>query len=315
MNLDTITGSSTKQPQLVSSPTTFRLQSLRGRGFAILAGLLIVAFCKPLWDLLQFCRGSDLYSHIILIPFISLYLIWLKKGELVLESKPRRGWAAIPLTIGTGMLILYWSLLRQVWRPPIDDYLAFMMGALLCLVWGSGFACLGLDTMLRLAFPFAFLAFAIPFPASFVDRVEGFLQHGSADVAHGLFLLVGTPVLRQGTFFQLPGFSLQVAPECSGIHSSLVLVISSFLGGYVLLQTGWRRVALALVVVPLAFLRNGFRIFLIGELCVNMSPDMINSYIHRRGGPIFFVLSLIPFFLLLFFLRRSEPKFQPTRSN
>jgi hypothetical protein len=33
---------------------------------------------------------------------------------------------------------------------------------------------------------------------------------------------------------------------------------------------------------------------------------MINSPIHRRGGPIFFALSLIPFFLLLVFLRKRE---------
>jgi hypothetical protein len=34
---------------------------------------------------------------------------------------------------------------------------------------------------------------------------------------------------------------------------------------------------------------------------------MINSPIHRKGGPIFFVLSLIPFFALLLLLRKTEP--------
>jgi hypothetical protein len=50
------------------------------------------------------------------------------------------------------------------------------------------------------------------------------------------------------------------------------------------------------------------RIFIIGQLCVRVSPDMINSYIHRHGGPIFFAVSLIPFFLLLAILRKSESK-------
>jgi exosortase/archaeosortase family protein len=63
---------------------------------------------------------------------------------------------------------------------------------------------------------------------------------------------------------------------------------------------------LVIVVVPLAILRNGFRIFVVGELCVRISHDMINSPIHRHGGPIFFVLSLIPFFALLLLLRKSE---------
>src|SRR5262249_56535760 len=35
----------------------------------------------------------------------------------------------------------------------------------------------------------------------------------------------------QGLVFDLPGFSLEVAPECSGIHSTLVLFITSLLAG------------------------------------------------------------------------------------
>jgi exosortase/archaeosortase family protein len=53
-------------------------------------------------------------------------------------------------------------------------------------------------------------------------------------------------------------------------------------------------------------LRNGFRILVIGLLCVNVGPQMIHSVIHRRGGPVFFVLSLIPLLLLLWWLRRGE---------
>jgi len=61
-----------------------------------------------------------------------------------------------------------------------------------------------------------------------------------------------------------------------------------------------------LVVIPLALLRNGFRIFVIAELCVRMGPQMIDSPIHRRGGPVFFVLSLVPLFLLLLYLSKRE---------
>jgi len=52
--------------------------------------------------------------------------------------------------------------------------------------------------------------------------------------------------------------------------------------------------------------RNGFRILVIGLLCVHVGPHMIDSVIHRRGGPLFFVLSLGPLFLFLVWLRRQE---------
>ena len=65
-------------------------------------------------------------------------------------------------------------------------------------------------------------------------------------------------------------------------------------------------IILAAAVIPLALLRNGFRVFVIGELCVRVSPDMIDSWVHKQGGPFFFALSLIPFSILLYFLYRAD---------
>jgi hypothetical protein len=53
----------------------------------------------------------------------------------------------------------------------------------------------------------------------------------------------------------------------------------------------------------------------IGLLCVNVGPQMIHSVIHRRGGPIFFVLSLIPLLLLLWWLHRGEIRTRPVESR
>ncbi len=115
-----------------------------------------------------------------------------------------------------------------------------------------------------------------------------------------------TPVLADGLELRLPGIPLMVAPECSGIHSTMVLLMTSLMAGHMFLKSPWRRAILALVVGPLAIVRNGFRIFVLGELCVHIGPHMIDSPIHHHGGPIFFILSLIPFFLLLVFLRKTE---------
>ena len=82
--------------------------------------------------------------------------------------------------------------------------------------------------------------------------------------------------------------------------------MTSILAANLFLKTPWRRFALVAFVIPLAILRNGFRILVIGLLCVNVGPQMIHSLIHRRGGPLFFVLSLIPFFLVLWWLRKGD---------
>ena len=146
----------------------------------------------------------------------------------------------------------------------------------------------------------------VPLPDGVTDWLETASKLASAEAAALFFSITGTPVLRDGTVFQMPGIVIQVAQECSGIRSSWVLFITSLLASNLFLRSPWRRVVLVSLVIPLAILRNGFRILVIGLLCVHVGPQMIHSVIHHQGGPIFFALSLIPLFLLLWWLRRGE---------
>lgn len=188
----------------------------------------------------------------------------------------------------------------------IANYLAFHILALLFFFTGICFFVLGEAFLRAVAFPMALLIFTIPLPDAFRQVIESFLQHGSAIFAGIFFQISGTPILQDGLNFKLAGCVIQVAPECSGIHSTLVLMITSLLGGWLFLGSPWKRAVLALAVIPLALARNGFRIFVIGQLCAAYGPQMLASPIHRHGGPLFFVLSLIPLFLFLLLLRKTE---------
>src|SRR3954462_8671091 len=69
------------------------------RAVAIFTVVLIVLFARPLFALIQFAPQKELYSHILLIPFISAYLIWIKRDQIVPESRPNRLLALLPLAI------------------------------------------------------------------------------------------------------------------------------------------------------------------------------------------------------------------------
>jgi exosortase C (VPDSG-CTERM-specific) len=288
-------------PNLDASGFDRRLLSF---GLATLG--LALCFGIPLWNLIRFAAGSGLYSYILLIPFISAYLVWVKKQNLPLVFKPIRGTAAAFIAAGAVVLIAYWFIFRPRLKLVEADYLAVM--TISFLLFFSGIYCLllGKEMLRATAFSLGFLVFMIPIPAIAVFQIDSFLQNGSAAVAQTFFRLSGTPFFQDGLVFQLPDISLQIAPECSGIHSSLVLLITSVLASYLFLRTPWKRTVFILAVVPLAILRNGFRVFTIGELCVHIGPQMINSPIHHKGGPIFFILSLIPLFILLILLQKSE---------
>jgi exosortase C (VPDSG-CTERM-specific) len=277
------------------------------RLLAVCTVVLAVCFAKPLFSLARFALHSELYSHILLIPFVSLYLAWLKKNSTPPDSEPDRKLAALPLAAGLLSSVGFLALHSRLQLAPVDS-LAWNTFSFFLLFIGAGCLCLGRQTLRALAFPLGFLIFLVPFPVIAKDAIESFLQHRSADAAELLFGLAGTPLLRHGVEFQLPGFSLQVAPECSGIRSTLVLFITSLVAGQLFLRSPWKRALFALAVIPLGILRNAFRIVTIGELCVHVDPGFIDSPIHHRGGPVFFVISMVPFLLLLYYLRKTDAR-------
>ena len=276
--------------------------------------LLLACFAKPLYDLVRYALNSQLFSYVLLVPFISLYLAWLKKESLTTTGLPTRGLALIPSCAGVVVLLGYWFAARSGSTMAQSEYLPWAIFGFFLLFVGACFLCLGREALRALAFPLGFLAFIVPLPMWLTDRFENFLQHASAAGADAFFTLSGMPVLKQGLIFQLPGMRIEVAPECSGIHSTLVLFITSLIAAQLFLATPLKRAILVFAVIPLGILRNAFRIWTIGELCVHVDPGMINSPIHRRGGPLFFVLSLVPLFLLLYILRRSEAKAKSERN-
>ena len=281
---------------------------VRWRTMVLAALVLVACFGRPLYQLARFAAGSELYSHIFIIPLISLYLIRLYRKDLIWHGEPARKLALPFFVSGILLLCLYWFPTHGASKAKGVDYLA--VTSLSFLLFFIGILCLflGKNILRAIAFPLALLIFIVPIPVFVMERVVDFLQYGSAAVAEAMFKLAGTPTFREDLIFRLPGTSLRVAPECSGIHSTLVLLITSLVAGYLFLRAPWKRSVLTLAVIPLALLRNGFRIVTIGELCVHVGPHMVESPIHRKGGPIFFALSLVPFFLLLYFLRRSHKK-------
>jgi len=282
-----------------------RPQRSRVGGLAGYLVLLTLLFIQPLTRLMLYAGRTDLHSHILLVPLISGYLLYLQRG---------RRWAvyrsSIAGTVTVGGIGIAALAAGFEWRGSLsaNDGLALMALAFVSFAAAGGFLFLGSKWMASTAFPVAFLIFMVPLPDAAVDWLEKASMLASAEAAAAYFNLAGTPMVRHGTIFELPGIVLQVAQECSGIRSSWVLFITSLLASHLFLRTRWRRIVLVAFVIPLGILRNGFRILVIGLLCVHIGPYMIDSPIHHRGGPFFFALFLVPLFLLLWWLRRQEQR-------
>jgi len=274
--------------------------------FLCFALLLTVAFVRPLYDLVAHVAGSGLHSYILLVPVITGYLIYLKRARLPSRGAGSPILAAIPAALGLVALGTAWSLRADEWSVSQSDLLTlYVLAYVACLISGA-LALLGWNWLKVIAFPSLFLILLVPLPDRFVALIESGLKFASADAASMFFSLTSLPVFRDGLVFHLPGVTMEVAQECSGIRSTLVLLVTSLVASYLLLNTAWRRTLFFALVIPLGVLRNGLRIWLLGMLAVRVDPEILNSALHRRGGPIFFILSLVPLLVLLLWLKRNE---------
>jgi len=275
------------------------------RSFVIFVVALSAAFGKQLVGLVALVAASNLHSYILLVPVISLYLLSLRRNDLPQTSSSSPGLALIGFLAGSAALLFAITMSAALSH---NDYLAAMALAFFSFLISGGFFFMGRKWMAAAAFPLAFLFFIIPMPDAMATSLEEASKLASTEAANLFFNLTGTPVLRDKTIFQLPNITIQVSQECSGIRSSVVLILTSLVGANLFLRTTWRRAVLLCLVIPLGVIRNGFRVWVIATLCIHFGPQMAHSIIHRRGGPFFFVLSLIPLFLLLWWLRRNESK-------
>jgi len=264
--------------------------------------VLVALFWPVLSALLKLALQSDRYTHIIAVPVISLCVGYFERDAILRNARFAPGSGLPLLALG---LLLYWFV-RQYPSSTESDSLFRLMPAVL-LVWAAGFLlCYGERSFRAALFPLCFLLFMVPMPAGALDRITLGLQQGSAAVSESLFRLLGIPVFRQGFRFSLPGAEIEIAEQCSGIRSSVALLITTVLIGHAFLRCWWSKSLLVLFSVPVVILKNSVRIVTLSVLGMYVNRAFLYGNLHRRGGLLFAVLGVLTLIPALIVLQRSE---------
>ncbi len=258
--------------------------------------LSLVLFHEPLISLARLSFHDELASHVLLIPLISAFLIWLEKRQIFRAPRycPSAG---VPLLLMTAVLWIPVSSLNQVDRLSAA-------AVLIALWWVSGFVLFyGIASFRAAVFPLLFLFLISPLPGAVTEHIVSVLQKGSAATCYALFRIVGVPVVRHGFQFSLPGVEIEVAEQCSGIHAGLALFIAGLLAQHFLLRGIWKKACFTLCIIPIAIFKNAVRIVTISWLGIHVNPDLFHGALHRRGGLPFSLVALAMMAILLWLLR------------
>jgi len=108
------------------------------------------------------------------------------------------------------------------------------------------------------------------------------------------------------SFFHLAHVNIEVARECSGIRSSLALLILGILVAYFCLHTLWKQLVLVIAGLFIMILKNGVRIVTLTLLASYVDPGFLYGRLHREGGVVFFLLGLLLLAPLVWLLQRGE---------
>jgi exosortase len=289
----------------LSQPLPFSAQIRNGLSLLLL--LAAVGWCwQPLVSLFSLTQQQEQYSHIMLIPGLSLYVFYLDR-KAIFASREWSPWLG-SLLIGLGAWS-YWSADAAIFAP---DQLSMTILALVMMCWGIVMACFGVTLFRQMSFGLLCLLFMVPLPSFLLEAIVGFLQRSSAEATAVLFSVLGIPVFRQEFVFSLSNFTIHVAEECSGIRSAISLFITSLVAGHFFLRSAGAKLGLVAVVVPLAIVKNAFRIVGLALLANYVDPTFItNSALHRSGGIPLFLVSLILLLSLTWLLRKLEKRWAP----
>ena len=253
-------------------------------GLVLLAGLAVVGWVyrDTFASIAQKWFDDAAFSHGFLILPIALWLAYQKRAELAaVELQP--SWAGLVALTG---LVALWVVARGSGVLVIEQFAAVaLLPAMLAAI-------LGLRAAWCLAFPLAFLFFAVPFGRALVP----FFMQVTADVATWALQISGIPVYRSHMFISIPAGSFEVARACSGLNYVIAGLVLGVLYAHVS-YVGWRKrtlCVLAFLAVPI--LANGIRVY--GTIAVSHLTDMRfgPGYEHVTFGRILFVLVILAMF-------------------
>jgi exosortase len=189
------------------------------------------------------------------------------------------------------------------------DFIPFEAAGL----YGAGVAVLysriGLKALVNIWFPVAYLAFLIPPPHSFMDRITAPLKQFVSWAAMNILSAAGIPVSREGVTIYVSSYRLLVEDACSGMNSIVGLVAVSLLYIYLLRGSNLRYSALlTATTIPIAILGNIIRIMTLILLTYFGGDEMAQGFLHMTAGMFLFAIDLILVFLADQLLAKILPK-------
>jgi exosortase len=243
----------------------------------VVISLAVVVCFFPVIDALvrRWAKDPD-YSHGFLVPLISLYLLWFRRGMIHAQPQPQGNvWMAAlaflaAAAIRAAAIVLQYPLLEPVAILPCFAGVAFLLGG-----WSYAFW----------SWPsIAFLAFAIPLPGAIANRLAGPLQRIATEGSTYILQTVGISAAASGNVILLSTGEIGVVEACNGLRMLVAFLAIAFAITVILRIPVWERGFLLFSGIAVALICNVIRIAATGVVYEKISPALAERLFHDLAG-------------------------------
>lgn len=268
-----------------------------GWKLALLLALVAGLYAPVIPQLVREWIDDPNYSHGFLVPAVSAWFLWRRRGELAeTEINPDR-WGIPFLLVALGLLVLGW-VGTEYFTQRVS--LILLLGALVLFLFGR-------EVLSMAALPLGYLLFMVPIPYILYDAVAFPLKLFVAAASVRVLKIMGVVVWREGNVILFPNAVFEVADACSGIRSLLSLLALAVAYAFVAHRRPAARAILIAAALPIALLTNALRVVGTGILAQYWGARAAEGFFHEFAGLAVFALALLLLLLTGEVLRRRMP--------
>lgn len=227
---------------------------------------------------------SETYAHAFIVPPITLWLIWRQRARLLAEEPRASLLLAIPVVLTTFIWLL--GELTAVNALTQFSLIATLVLAIMAL--------LGIEISKRIAFPLAFLFFAVPIGEFMLPK----LMDWTAAFTVMALRASGIPVYQEGLQFVIPSGNWSVIEACSGIRYIIASITIGTLFAYLNYVSLHRRVIFIVVSIITPVIANWLRAYLIVMLGHYSGNTLAVGVDHLIYGWLFFGFVIMLMFMI-----------------
>ena len=244
-------------------------------GSAIVLVAFIWSYRHTLSDLWSFWIKSDEYSSGLLVPFMAVYILWVRRSDIARCSIRPSVWGLLAY-LGAQAVRFFGIFLMYSSAERLSIVLSIAALALLLAGW----------QILRKVSPILlFLCLMLPWPNSIQNSIGLSLQRYATSSAVFCLEVIGYEIVKEGNIIRIgEDVSVAVLEACNGLRMVTAFFVISGLVVLLVNRKWWEKLIVLLSSLPIALLCNTIRLVVTAMFFTVLKGEYWEGVFHDFGG-------------------------------